>query len=242
MIGAGGLGCPILLYLAAAGVGCIGIVDPDEITLSNMHRQVLYRIKDQGRSKAIVAKERIEEINPYATVMAYIKRVTEDNIISLISQFDTIIDGTDNLAAKYLISDACFIAQKTLVYGSIMPLEGQVTVFNALTSEGKRSANYRDLFNVQPNPSLVPNCAEVGVIGILPGIIGCFQANEVIKLITGLGQPLIERLLIYDSLGAVTSEVNYSLSADNPLRNVEQQALIVEGRYSELLRKLQCLL
>ncbi|CNI64043.1 molybdopterin-synthase adenylyltransferase MoeB [Yersinia vastinensis] len=219
IVGAGGLGCPILLYLAAAGVGWIGIIDADHIDVSNVHRQVLYRVADKGKNKADIAKSRLQALNPYIEIETYIEKLSVDNAEALISRYDIVVDGTDNFVAKYLINDACYLNDKPLVYGAIMQFEGQVSVFNVRDENGARGANYRDLYTEPPDAALAPNCAEAGVLGILPGIIGCFQANEVIKLITGLGRPLSGRLLVYDALDAATTELSFSASLDNPLRD-----------------------
>lgn len=219
VVGAGGLGCPVLLYLAAAGVGWIGIIDADHIDVSNVHRQVLYRVTDKGKNKADIAKSRLQALNPYIEIETYIDQLNVDNAEALISRYDIVVDGTDNFIAKYLINDACYLTGKPLVYGAIMQFEGQVSVFNARDENNARGANYRDLYTEPPDAVLAPNCAEAGVLGILPGIIGCFQANEVIKLITGLGRPLSGRLLVYDALEATTTELSFSASLDNPLRS-----------------------
>ncbi len=228
MVGAGGLGCPALLYLAAAGVGRLGIIDADQINVSNVHRQVLFRITDKGRNKADVAKMRLQKLNPYIEIETYLERFSLENAQALVARYDIIIDGTDNFTAKYLINDVCFLGGKPLVYGAIMQFEGHVTVFNALDAGGRRSANYRDLYDGLPDAALAPNCAEAGVLGVLPGIIGCFQANEAIKLITGVGQPLINRLMVYDALEATSREIGYSSIDDNPLRDPVRSGLLEE--------------
>ncbi|MBX9477145.1 molybdopterin-synthase adenylyltransferase MoeB [Yersinia enterocolitica] len=228
IVGAGGLGCPALLYLAAAGVGRMGIIDADHIDVSNVHRQVLYRMADKGKNKVDIAKLRLQALNPYIEIETYIDTLNLDNAEELISRYDIVVDGTDNFTAKYLINDACYFTGKPLVYGAIMQFEGQVAVFNAPDAQGVHGANYRDLYSDPPDAALAPNCAEAGVLGILPGIIGCFQANEVIKLITGLGWPLSERLLIYDALDATTTELHFSACADNPLRDLNRPHVLEE--------------
>jgi molybdopterin/thiamine biosynthesis adenylyltransferase/rhodanese-related sulfurtransferase len=197
MIGAGGLGCPVLLYLAAAGVGRIGIVDDDTVALSNLHRQVLYTAEDIGRPKAIQAARKLEALNPHVQAEAYTERLTPHNIEPLFQDYDIIVDGTDNFATRYLVGDACVLYDKPLVFGSIFKFEGQVTVFN---HEG--GPTYRCLYPEPPAPGEVPGCAEIGVIGILPGMAGTLMANEVIKLITGIGEVLSGRLLVFDALAA----------------------------------------
>ena len=207
MIGAGGLGCPALLYLAAAGVGRLGIIDADEINVSNVHRQVLFRITDKGQNKADVAKRRLQKLNPFIEIETWIERFNLDNAQALVADYDIIVDGTDNFTAKYLINDACVYGGKPLVYGAIMQFEGHVTVFNALDEQGRRGANYRDLYDGPPDAALAPNCAEAGVLGVLPGMVGLLQATEVLKLLLGMGEPLVGRLLSFDSLGMCFREV-----------------------------------
>jgi adenylyltransferase/sulfurtransferase len=199
VVGAGGLGSPLLLYLAAAGVGEIGIVDDDVVDLSNLQRQVLYTVADIGKPKVEVAKAKILALNPNIKVTAYNKRLNINNVLTLMEPYDIIADGTDNFPTRYLVNDACVLAGKVNVYASIFRFEGQVAVFNYLNPDGSRNVNYRDLFPEPPDPSAVPNCAEGGVLGVLPGIIGSMQANEVIKVATGVGQALAGRLFLFDA-------------------------------------------
>lgn len=199
VIGAGGLGCPALLYLAGAGVGRIGIVDFDVVSLSNLHRQVIFSVHDIGLSKALRAADVLEQINPDVEIIAFNEKLSTSNALDMIKGFDIILDGTDNFASRYLINDACVLLNKTLVYGAISRFEGQLAVFNH-PSEADNSVNYRDLFPEPPADGEVLNCEEAGVIGVLPGIIGTMMANETIKLITGIGNALINRLLTYNSL------------------------------------------
>lgn len=196
VVGAGGLGCPALQYLTAAGVGKIGLIDDDLVALHNLHRQVLYTTLDVGLRKADAAARRLNQMNPEVQVVAYLSRLTARNALALLNQYNIVLDATDNFATRYLINDACVLLKKPLVYGAIADFEGQVAVFNA----GENSVNYRDLFPQPPPPGSVLNCAEAGVLGVLPGLIGTMQATEVVKLITGIGQPLINRLLTYDAL------------------------------------------
>ncbi|MFN8282312.1 MAG: molybdopterin-synthase adenylyltransferase MoeB [Chitinophagales bacterium] len=193
VIGAGGLGCPVLQYLTAAGVGNIGIVDGDVVSLSNLHRQILFTTNDIGKPKAILAKLKLDHINAYVTIDTYNENISTKNAISIIEQYDIIADCTDNFAARYLINDACVMANKPFVSASILKFEGQLSVFNHQTK-----INYRDVFP-EP-PSVAQNCAEAGVIGVLCGIIGSMQANEIIKMITGIGETLEGKLLCYDAL------------------------------------------
>jgi len=200
MIGAGGLGCPVLQYLVAAGVGHIGIADNDVVDLSNLHRQILYTNLDVGKPKAITAKEKLGYLNPFVKITAYQERVTLENAERLISQYDVIIDGSDNFPTRYLINDTCVQLNKPLVFGSIFKFEGQVAVFNY-----RQGPNYRDLFAEAPSEGEVANCAEIGVIGVLPGIIGTLMANEAIKVIGEIGETLSGKLLTMNALDCSTN-------------------------------------
>lgn len=200
VIGAGGLGCPALQYLAAAGVGTIGIADGDTVALSNLHRQVLYSTNDIGKNKALCAAAVLQALNPEIEIITFPEHVTTGNLLDILDGFDIVVDGTDNFATRYMINDACVLKGKTLVYGAVSQFEGQVAVFNYLLPDGSRSTNYRHLFPYPPKDGEVLNCAEAGVLGVLPGIIGTMQANEVIKLITINGRPLIDLLSIYNGL------------------------------------------
>ena len=195
LIGAGGLGSPLALYLAAAGVGTLGIVDFDVVDVSNLQRQVLHGTKDVGRSKLDSARERIHDLNPHVAVETYETRLTSGNALEIIRDYDVVIDGTDNFATRYLTNDACVLLGKPNVYGSVFRFEGQASVF--ATADGPC---YRCLFPEPPPPGLVPSCAEGGVLGVLPGLVGTIQATEGIKLILGIGEPLIGRLLLVDAL------------------------------------------
>ena len=199
VIGSGGLGSPVLLYLAAAGVGHIGIVDFDKVDDSNLQRQVLFTTDDIGSSKAQKARERISKLNPHIEVEVYETRLDSANAREIIRTYDVIADGTDNFPTRYLVNDACVLEGKTNVYASIFQFEGQVSVFNYAYPDGERGPNYRDLFPEPPPPGLVPNCSEGGVLGVLPGIIGSMQALEVIKVLTGVGEPLVGRIFLFDA-------------------------------------------
>ena len=204
VIGAGGLGSPVLLYLAAAGVGTIGIVDFDVVEDTNLQRQVLYTVEDIGQSKAVTAKKKLLALNPHITINVYNTPFTKDNALDIIKDYDIVADGTDNFPTRYLTNDACVLTGKVNVYASIFRFEGQVSVFNYLDKNGERGPNYRDLFPQPPPPGMVPSCAEGGVLGVLPGIIGSLQANEVIKIITGVGEPLAGRLFLFDAASFTT--------------------------------------
>ncbi|WP_369048885.1 molybdopterin-synthase adenylyltransferase MoeB [Tenacibaculum sp. UWU-22] len=195
VIGAGGLGCPVLQYITAAGVGTIGIIDHDVVDQSNLQRQILYTIDDIEKSKAEIAANRLSKLNPFVTFQVYKEKLTSENAISLFQKYDVIIDGSDNFTTRYLTNDAAVLTQKPLVYGAIFKFEGQVSVFNY-----KGSATYRCLYPKPPKPEESPNCSEIGVIGVLPGIIGCLQANEAIKIICEIGDVLANKLLMYNVL------------------------------------------
>ena len=194
VIGAGGLGCPALQYLVAAGIGTIGIVDDDIVSLNNLHRQVLYTVNDIGLSKAEVAAEKLKALNDEINIISYNERLTNKNALALLMNMILLVDGTDNFSSRYMINDACVLLNKPLVYGAISKFEGQVAVFNIKDEIQIRAINYRDLFPTPPKDDEVLNCAEAGVLGVLPGIIGTMQANETIKLITGIGKPLINTI------------------------------------------------
>jgi molybdopterin/thiamine biosynthesis adenylyltransferase/rhodanese-related sulfurtransferase len=197
LVGAGGLGSPLALYLSAAGVGTLGIVDFDKVDVTNLQRQVVHGTADVGRSKIDSAAERIYDINPYVNVERFETRLTSENALDIIREFDLVVDGTDNFATRYLVNDACVLLGKPNVYGSIFRFEGQASVL--ATPDGPC---YRCLFREPPPPGLVPSCAEGGVLGVLPGLVGTIQATEAIKLILGIGEPLIGRLLLVDALTA----------------------------------------
>ncbi len=217
VVGSGGLGSPLLLYLAAAGVGAIGIVDFDVVDASNLQRQVLFGIQDVGRPKVEAAAERIRSLNPYIEVKTYNTQLSSANALEIIKDYDLVADGTDNFPTRYLVNDACVLLGKVNVYASIYRFEGQVSVFNYLQADGTRGPNYRDLFPAPPPPGLVPSCAEGGVIGVLPGILGSLQANEVIKVLSGVGEPLSGRLFLLDAATFETRTLKVYASPNNPL-------------------------
>jgi molybdopterin/thiamine biosynthesis adenylyltransferase/rhodanese-related sulfurtransferase len=218
VVGAGGLGCPVLLYLAGAGVGTIGIVDNDTVDLSNLHRQILYACADIGDLKVLAAKRRINMLNPDIVVYTIATTLNPDNVLSLLAEYDIIVDATDNFDAKYLISDACIDSEKPMVYASISQFEGQVSVFNYYNRHTKkRGPCFRDLFETPPPPHLTQNCSEAGVLGVIPGLIGCFQANEVLKLILHAGEPLSGQLLSIDCLDNTFRLLNINKKSRPPL-------------------------
>ena len=212
-VGPGGLGSPLLLYLAAAGVGRLGIVDFDVVDHSNLQRQVIHGTSWVGKPKIESAKARIHEINPHCQVDLYETALTSENALEIIRPYDIVCDGTDNFPTRYLVNDACVLLGKPNVYGSIFRFEGQATVFN-LDAE---SPNYRDLFPEPPPPGLVPSCAEGGVVGVLPGIIGVIQATEAVKIITGIGTTLSGRLLLFDALKMSFRELKLRPSPERPV-------------------------
>ena len=209
VVGAGGLGSPALLYLTAAGVGTIGIVDFDTVDVSNLQRQVIFTTEDVGKNKAEAASLRLSERNPYVLLKTYPEKLTSFNALDIIREYDVVVDGTDNFPTRYLINDACVLLNKSFVYGSILTYEGQVSVFNYPINEGNFSANYRDLFPEPPEASSVQNCEQAGVLGVLPGMIGSMQANEIIKIITGIGEVLANKLLLFDSLTMQQTIITY---------------------------------
>lgn len=217
VVGSGGLGSPLLLYLAAAGVGTIGIVDFDVVDDSNLQRQVLFGMNEVGHPKVEAAKRRLQSLNPHINIVLYNTQLTSHNAMDIVKEYDVVADGTDNFPTRYLVNDACVFLGKTNVYASIFQFEGQVAVFNLQHSNGERGPNYRDLYPVPPPPGLVPSCAEGGVLGVLPGIIGSMQAAEVIKVITGVGEPLSGRFFTYDALSFETRTFNIKKRADNPV-------------------------
>ncbi len=229
VVGAGGLGCPALLYLAAAGVGCIGIVDFDVVEESNLHRQILFQAADVGRPKADVAAERLLALNPELRVEVFREAIHTENALDIIAGFDLVVDGSDNFPTRYLVNDACVLLGKPLVYGSVYRFEGQVGVFNV--PENGVNTSYRDLFPEPPDPAEVADCNEAGVVGTVPGIIGTMQANEAIKIITGAGKPLYNRLLTWHSLYNSQYEIEISPHPDARLHAPKTAAEFRETDY-----------
>jgi len=213
VVGAGGLGCPALLYLTAAGIGTIGIMDPDLVSITNLHRQVLYSEKDEKKPKVEAAKHRLTELNNRVNFETYDYSLEPANARSIISQFDLVIDGSDNFETRYLINDACVLEDKPFIYGAVHRFEGQVSVFNYIQDNGEKGPTYRCLYPEMPDPQSVPSCAETGVIGVLPGIIGSYQANEAIKMIAGIGKVLSGKMMIIDLLNNETSHISLTRSA-----------------------------
>ncbi len=200
VVGAGGLGCPALQYLTAAGIGNIGIADFDTVEISNLQRQILYTTEDVGKSKADIAASRLNKLNPDCSIQPFNFSIQNSNALRIISGYDLVIDGSDNFSTRYLINDACVLLDKPMIYGAVFRFEGQVAVFNLAEEKSNRKTNYRDLFPTPPDDASAISCNEAGVIGVLPGIIGILQATEAIKIITGLGSPLCNKILTYNAL------------------------------------------
>jgi len=228
VVGAGGLGCPALQYLAGAGIGTLGIIDFDVVEESNLQRQILFGTSSIGQNKALVAKKRLEDLNPTIKIIAYPEKLTTKNAMELFKSYDIIVDGTDNFATRYLINDMAILAYKPVVYGAIYKFEGQVSVFNY-----KNGPSYRCLFPNPPKEGSVANCSEVGVIGVLPGIIGSMQANEVIKIILGFDGVLSGRLLCYNSKTAQTSAIKISRN-ESEFRKVLARKSNLQDDYEDL--------
>lgn len=219
VIGAGGLGSPVLLYLAAAGVGTLGIIDDDTVSIDNLQRQVVHTTENAGRLKVESAAETIRGINPHTSVETFAERLTADNALARISAFDIVVDGSDNFATRYLVSDACYFAKKPLAYAALGALDGYVSIFkpHETRADGTPYPTLRCLFPEAPPAGLVANCAEVGVLGPVAGVIGTLQATETIKEILGIGDSLAGRLMIYDALASRFDTIEVSWDPDNPL-------------------------
>eukprot|EP00967_Tisochrysis_lutea_P158389 scaffold323669_cov32-Tisochrysis_lutea.AAC.1 len=211
-IGSGGLGSPALIYLAAAGVGTLGVVDNDTVDESNLHRQVIHASEAVGTPKVESAGERVKEINPHVHFVAHNVHLDSSNALEILGQYDVVIDGSDNFPTRYLVNDACVILGLPLVYGAVQKFEGQISLFNLPLPDGSRGPNYRDLFPEPPPPGSVPSCAEGGVLGVLPGVIGTMQATEAVKVILGVGErkprdTLSGRLILYNAMSFRFHEV-----------------------------------
>ena len=211
VVGAGGLGAPVLQYLAAAGVGTLGIVDDDSVSLSNLHRQVIHDTEAVGSSKLDSARNAIRRINPHVVVELHPVRIDARNAGQLVANYDLVTDGSDNFETRYAVADACAAERRPLVHAAIGRFDGSVTVLKPFETapDGSRFPSYRDLFPEPPPAGLVPSCAEAGVLGALPGVIGTLQALEAIKLIAGIGEPLVGKLLLFDALGARFDTIRY---------------------------------
>jgi len=217
VIGAGGLGCPLLQYLAAAGVGHIGIVDHDHVSLSNLQRQVLFTVNDIGKGKAEVAKQKLLQLNPEIAIEVYPFRLDAGNALSLFASYDIIADCSDNFPTRYLVNDAAVLTNRPYCYGSIFRFEGQVAIFNHSETAGSRAPNYRDLYPEPPAPGEVPDCEEGGVLGVLPGIIGAMQASEIIKVLVGIANAECGLLHMFDAVSMELKSIRIKPRADNPI-------------------------
>ena len=238
VVGAGGLGCPVLQYLVAAGVGNIGIVDNDIVSVSNLHRQILYGVDDVGKPKVEQAKIKLNQLNPFVNISIFKEILSTENVIKIIENYDVICDCTDNFSVRYLINDACVILNKPFVSASILRFEGQLSVFNF-----KTKINYRDIFS-EP-PANIPNCAEAGVIGVLCGIMGSMQANEVVKIITNIGETIEGKLVCYDALANTmqafkikSNHISITTLQDNYDFNCEVQSNIIKEITVQELQKM----
>lgn len=235
VIGAGGLGCPSLLYLAAAGVGTIGIIDHDTVDFSNLQRQILYKESDIGQPKVVCAKAHLSAQNPFLEYLTFQEQLTSQNALEIITDFDLVIDGSDNFATRYLVNDACIMLNKPFVYGAIHRFSGQIAVFNY-----QNGPTYRCLFPEPPLPGEVPSCSEAGVLGVLPGIIGSFQATEAIKMITGIGEVASGKLVLIDTLTLEFSKLNIKKVEKNSQIDslIDYEAFCRAGNAEESIREM----
>ncbi|MGH6735616.1 MAG: HesA/MoeB/ThiF family protein [Methyloceanibacter sp.] len=219
VVGAGGLGSPLILYLAAAGIGTIGIIDDDRVSLDNLERQVAHDTKSVGRAKTKSAAAAIERLNPHVEAKLYTTRLVPENALDIVRGYDIVADGSDNFATRYLVNDACYFAKLPLVFAAVGPFDGQLTTFRAFETDGdgKPRPSYRCLFPEPPPEGTVPPCSEAGILGAVAGVMGCLQAVEVVKELLGLGEGLVARLLLYDALQARFAVVSYGWDPENPL-------------------------
>jgi molybdopterin-synthase adenylyltransferase len=219
VVGAGGLGSPLILYLAAAGVGQIGIIDDDRVSLDNLQRQIVHETGTVGRSKTKSAAATVERLNPHVETKLYTTRLVAENALDILRGYDIVADGSDNFATRYLVNDACYLAKLPLVTAAVGPFDGQLTTFRAFETDGEGNPrpNYRCLFPDPPPPGTVPACSEAGILGAVAGVIGSLQAVEVVKELLGIGEELVGRLLLYDALQARFSAVSYAWDPENPL-------------------------
>lgn len=232
VIGAGGLGAPVLLYLAAAGVGTLGVVDDDTVSLSNLQRQVIHATPDIGLRKVDSAEAAIARLNPHVTIETHMMRLDASNALDLISKYDIVADSSDNFATRYLVSDACYFARKPLITAAVGTFDGTLTTLRAHeTRDGVRNPTYRCLFPEAPPPGTVPACAEAGILGALPGILGSMMALEVIREIVGFGEGLVGRLLMVDARAMRFETLNYAWDKDNPLSGEKPTIKDLSGKY-----------
>ena len=225
IVGAGGLGSPLMLYLAAVGVGRIGIIDDDHVSLDNLQRQIAHDTDSVGRRKTKSAGATIERLNPHVETTLFSTRLVAENVLDIVRGFDIVADGSDNFATRYLVNDACYFAKMPLVAGAVGPFDGQLTTFRAFETDemGTPRPNYRCLFPEAPAHGSVPACSEAGIFGAVAGVVGCLQAVEVVKELLGIGKGLVGRLLLYDALQARFSTVDYAWDPNNPLNGRNQR-------------------
>ncbi len=223
VVGAGGLGSPLMFYLAAAGIGTIGIIDDDRVSIDNLQRQIAHETKNVGKFKTRSAAEAIERLNPHVETRLYTTRLVPENALGIICDYDIVADGSDNFATRYLVNDACYFARRPLVFAAVGPFDGHLTTFRAFETDedGNPRPSYRCLFPEPPPDGTVPPCSEAGILGAVAGVIGCLQAVEVVKELLGLGEGLIGKLLLYDALEARFSTVAYAWDPENPLNGRE---------------------
>jgi len=233
VVGAGGLGAPVLLYLAAAGVGTLGIVDDDSVSLSNLQRQVIFGTPDIGERKVDGAEAAIARLNPHVKIETHMTRIEAGNVLDLIADYDIVADGSDNFATRYLVSDACYFARKPLVTAAVGTFDGSLTTLRAheTRADGTRNPSYRCLFPEPPPPGTVPACAEAGILGALPGILGSMMALEVIREIVGFGEGLVGRLLMVDARSMRFETLSYAWDKDNPLSGERPTIADLSGKY-----------
>ena len=231
VVGAGGLGAPVLLYLAAAGVGTLGIVDDDSVSLSNLQRQVIHATPDLGRAKVESASDVIRRLNPHVSIEPHAARLVAENAIDLIGRYDIVADGSDNFSTRYLVSDACYFARRPLVTAAVGPFDGTLTTLrpHERGADGKPNPTYRCLFPEPPPAGTVPACAEAGILGALPGVLGSLMAFDVIREIVGFGQGLVGRLLMIDALAMRFETLNYAWDPANPLSGERPQIKALAG-------------
>jgi len=223
IVGAGGLGSPLMLYLAAAGIGTIGVIDDDRVSIDNLQRQIAHETNSIGKFKTRSAADAIERVNPHVEAKLYTTRLVPENAIDIIRAYDIVADGSDNFATRYLVNDACYLAKRPLVFAAVGPFDGHLTTFRAFESDadGNPRPSYRCLFPEPPPEGTVPPCSETGILGAVSGVIGCLQAVEVVKELLGIGEGLTGRLLLYDALEARFSTVAYEWDPDNKLNGRE---------------------
>jgi molybdopterin-synthase adenylyltransferase len=231
VVGAGGLGSPLLMYLAAAGVGTLGVIDDDTVSLSNLQRQIVHDTAQIGTAKVASAKAMVARLNPHVVVEAHNRRLDADNALELIARYDIVVDGSDNFATRYLVSDACYLTQRTLVYGAVGPFDGYVSTFkpHLKNADGQPYPTYRCLFPDAPRQGAIANCSEVGVLGAVVGVIGSLQATEVLKELLGIGDTLAGRLLMWDALGAEFRQIKVAFDPDNPLSGLTPSIVDLSG-------------